>query len=108
MPDRDGQIQAQQRADASASDDKHVYAAIAAVITQGGEVRAADSGAFTTWHSISGRAELPEDLRADTKESKRRVKEAAHRLADAGRIHLEEFVSSTRNKARRWVLSSGH
>ena len=103
-PDRNGEIQAEQRARANETDDGHVYAAIAAVIWQGGEVRAADSGPYTTWHAISGRAELPDDLRADTREAKRRVKEAAHRLADAGRIRKEEFIASGRNKSYRWVL----
>ena len=103
-PDRNGEIQAEQRARVNETDDGHVYAAIAAVIWQGGEVRAADSGPYTTWHAISGRAELPDDLRADTREAKRRVKEAAHRLADAGRIRKEEFIASGRNKSYRWVL----
>ena len=95
-------VQQAQQAQRQADDDAAVLAAIRAVVAQGGDVRAADSGSVMAWHSLHARGELSEELRADDATAKRRVKESTHRLADAGKIHRETFTVNG-NKRQRWV-----
>lgn len=107
-PDPGGNRQQLVQAQQGQSDDGAVLAAMIAVHGRGENLPTATRGPSTLWHAIRGESVLPETLRADTGEAKRRVHEAADRLHEAGKLEPTKFKGSNRSNRDGWQPARVH